>query len=395
MSLLHGPSIVTSGLVFYYDANNIKKSYLGRPVTNLITNGDFANGMNAGTGGTGGDNPLNEIVVFPNPGDTEYCLRSTAVGGNAFTEYQMDLSGLAANTTYVMSCWYYFDPAWNGGQAVFHSRAYSASGANTATGSDTGTLLETRTVNGVVWRRAYQTITTPADATGVFNWYLGYPSGNTAGFRYFSNIQMEIGSFPTPFVRGARSATTAIRDLVNRNTVTINSLTYVNDATTSFSFNGSTDKLTLGTSTLLSGAQDYTIDAVFRITTAGSVDYIFGNYGTANSGGLEYYVHQNKLNNYISTNVQSATNLNPNQWYISSVVRNGSTVTHYLNGQPDGSGTNGSSISTINPFTIGNSHDYTSEAFGGNIAAVKVYNRALSAAEVQQNFNALRGRYGL
>jgi hypothetical protein len=33
--------------------------------------------------------------------------------------------------------------------------------------------------------------------------------------------------------------------------------------------------------------------------------------------------------------------------------------------------------------------------FGGNISQVTVYNRVLSAAEVTQNYNALRGRYGL
>jgi hypothetical protein len=31
----------------------------------------------------------------------------------------------------------------------------------------------------------------------------------------------------------------------------------------------------------------------------------------------------------------------------------------------------------------------------GNIASVKVYNRALTASEIQQNFNALRGRFGI
>ena len=33
--------------------------------------------------------------------------------------------------------------------------------------------------------------------------------------------------------------------------------------------------------------------------------------------------------------------------------------------------------------------------FNGSIANVNYYNRALSAAEVLQNYNALRGRYGL
>jgi hypothetical protein len=33
--------------------------------------------------------------------------------------------------------------------------------------------------------------------------------------------------------------------------------------------------------------------------------------------------------------------------------------------------------------------------YRGNISNFKIYNRALTAAEVQQNFNALRGRFGI
>lgn len=35
------------------------------------------------------------------------------------------------------------------------------------------------------------------------------------------------------------------------------------------------------------------------------------------------------------------------------------------------------------------------EAYSGNIALVSIYNRALSSSEVSQNFNALRGRFGI
>ena len=223
---------------------------------------------------------------------------------------------------------------------------------------------------------------------GSFNIHLG------ASFN--SELAATVQSGGTVFIEDVRleltGSQTALVDLTGNNTIAASSLTYASDNT--FSFNGSNDKLTLNTNTLLSGAQNYTIDAVFKISASGA-DYIFGNYGVGNYGGLEYYVFQNKLNNYISGNTQSATNLVANQWYISSVVRNGTTITHYLNGQPDGSSTNGASITTNNPFTIGNGHNYTSEAFSGNIASVKVYNRALSAAEIQQNFNATRGRYGI
>ena len=33
--------------------------------------------------------------------------------------------------------------------------------------------------------------------------------------------------------------------------------------------------------------------------------------------------------------------------------------------------------------------------FNGNIGPVKIYNRALSAAEVLQNYNQLKSRFGL
>ena len=37
----------------------------------------------------------------------------------------------------------------------------------------------------------------------------------------------------------------------------------------------------------------------------------------------------------------------------------------------------------------------TAQVFSGIIAQVSVYNRALTASEIQQNFNALRGRFGI
>jgi hypothetical protein len=38
---------------------------------------------------------------------------------------------------------------------------------------------------------------------------------------------------------------------------------------------------------------------------------------------------------------------------------------------------------------------YAPDTFKGNIAQVSIYNRALSASEVSQNFNATRSRFGI
>ena len=86
------------------------------------------------------------------------------------------------------------------------------------------------------------------------------------------------------------------------------------------------------------------------------------------------------------------------------VVRNGSdTGTFYKNG---GNPTSSTSISVINGVanggwilnqeqdTVGGSFD-ANQNYRGAFMIVKLYNKALTASEIQQNFNALRGRFGI
>jgi hypothetical protein len=45
--------------------------------------------------------------------------------------------------------------------------------------------------------------------------------------------------------------------------------------------------------------------------------------------------------------------------------------------------------------SFGDDKSTTYRMIQGNIYSIKVYSRALTASEVSQNFNALRGRYGI
>ena len=49
---------------------------------------------------------------------------------------------------------------------------------------------------------------------------------------------------------------------------------------------------------------------------------------------------------------------------------------------------------TANPIILGGV-TWIPRYFSGRIAIVRLYNRALSANEILQNYNALRGRFGL
>lgn len=87
-----------------------------------------------------------------------------------------------------------------------------------------------------------------------------------------------------------------------------------------------------------------------------------------------------------------------NTWSHVVAVRNSSdsTIKHYINGTLDNtiSSITGTINNGLQNYQVG-AYSGGSYSFTGRIATCRVYNTALSAAEVSQNFNALRRRFGL
>lgn len=69
----------------------------------------------------------------------------------------------------------------------------------------------------------------------------------------------------------------------------------------------------------------------------------------------------------------------------------------YINTVSRASGTTGatSGVTTTNLLTVGNRSGATDRTFDGDIDVASVYNRVLTASEIKQNFEAMKGRYGL
>ena len=90
------------------------------------------------------------------------------------------------------------------------------------------------------------------------------------------------------------------------------------------------------------------------------------------------------------------TALTLNAWNCLTVTHNGSTITWYINGVYQGIDTQ-----TITPemsgitTKIGQVQGLSPNDFTGNIAVCRIYNIELNQTQVTQNFNALKGRYGL
>ena len=91
----------------------------------------------------------------------------------------------------------------------------------------------------------------------------------------------------------------------------------------------------------------------------------------------------------------STTTLNTNQWYNICFTRVGSTAKIYINGSEISITTVGASAVNLQTYTsnftvgVNRALNYTN----GRMSLLQIYNRALSASEVLQNYNATKGRY--
>jgi hypothetical protein len=87
------------------------------------------------------------------------------------------------------------------------------------------------------------------------------------------------------------------------------------------------------------------------------------------------------------------TTLSLNMWYHVAVVANGTSITFYVNGAPDGTITGTWTNDNNVAINIGAMTAGTLYFFNGIIDDVRVYNRALSASEVQQLYGLGAGTH--
>ena len=85
-----------------------------------------------------------------------------------------------------------------------------------------------------------------------------------------------------------------------------------------------------------------------------------------------------------------------NVWNNTVLTYDKTSLKYYLNGVliDQNNATNTPSSTTSNTI-VGRLGDFNGQYWTGRIATTQIYNRALTQTEITQNFNALRGRYGI
>ena len=159
---------------------------------------------------------------------------------------------------------------------------------------------------------------------------------------------------------------------------------------------------------VLDGSNDYILvnsqANILSKTAYTKIAFIYiSNFSTVNniiSGGFSgqhafWMFGTDKLNaghNGTWNTVVGATTLSLNTWYFAAVTYSNSTGWKlYLNGREDGTSADTTTFTGNQEISIGSYS--TANNFTGRIASVQVYNRALTATEIFQNYHATKGRY--
>jgi len=195
----------------------------------------------------------------------------------------------------------------------------------------------------------------------------------------------------------------------NGNTGTlVNGPTYSSANGGSIVFDGSNDYIQTNFNySLTSSNTEFTCAAWYKcFPEANSGGLIFSNYQGnpipfnlyANINGKAQGFTRNADGGANNVSVTSLTSVNDSRWHYVVYTKTGSdTYKLYVDGNLEATATASlGAISVSNNIVLGILNFFLNQGrYRGDIATAQIYNRALSAAEVSQNFNALRARFSV
>jgi hypothetical protein len=184
----------------------------------------------------------------------------------------------------------------------------------------------------------------------------------------------------------------------------VNGVGYSGDNLGSLSFDGVNDAVTGSITPLTS---NYSIELWFKLITSNSSGNslialtVSNNHGflgeIRNSDKKIRFLHRFPYGISGGNSFYSSGSINLNQIYCITWVRD-TNQKIYINSNFDSqiTSTNSAFDSNLNQLVIGQLvPNNSARIINGNIYSCKIYNKALTAAEIQQNFNATRNRFGI
>jgi len=212
------------------------------------------------------------------------------------------------------------------------------------------------------------------------------------------------------------SGSTTWYDLAGSNNGTLtNGPTFNSGSGGSIVFDGTNDYMSLATP-LIPSTSNWTYSTFFNLNVLVTGSVLYGQYiANAGNGRILIRVSDSVANSsqfslflgsgatYSNTFLYTTTTASINTPYNLTIVRENQTFSMYVNGTYNTGSTFAFTASILQTTPIiggrgdngGSPTPVVADFLNGKIYTTQIYNRALSATEIQQNFNALRGRFGI
>jgi hypothetical protein len=194
---------------------------------------------------------------------------------------------------------------------------------------------------------------------------------------------------------------TAWNDLSDRgNNLTLQNTPTFGSSPSSFLFNGSTQSATrTGTLNGIANYNNFSVVVAFRTSTRKDFMALVGDdVHTVNYVGFTTEINAGSVTMWSNGSVLNTTEkYDDGNWHIMTcTMRTGSNnCTLWVDGVARITGTLPTPNTVNTSFMVAQWGGPSAYFYAGNIAFVQIYNRTLEGAEILQNYNALRGRFGL
>ena len=406
-----GPNTNEEGLVFSFDVNDYN-SFKGQPGINL------GSGPNFGYSGSGLSEYENGKLIRWKSYTEKVHIPTLGVKDVKTIEWYNIYSGYGTDGNYTCcpTIFTYSPSGWNSTilepstEYMYQIIYKSASGytnanymyhyersADDSQGTEFGVhSTGRRTHLGDGWYHAWGSFTTQSyTVKGYFGcWHYEYNTKNKVSLAAVSLIKGNSVRPPAQFIdEGVTlSNTEALLDLTGNSTIDISNATF--DSNAQMTFDGTDDSVLVGT--VGNYSNNMTVEAVFKTSSSAT----WKNILCGSTGDIIFTVNGAKLNfgsqgsNPIPHSNYSTTDVNDGQWHHGVATYNGSQVKIYVDGVLESTNLR-SGNQTPSSLRVGSNNAGSSEFFNGDIPLVKLYNRALTASEIQANYNAIKGRFNI
>jgi hypothetical protein len=451
MGLGHSPSIIPDGLVFYFDPINTR-SYAGTGLTgyNLIDTsivGSFTNGpvYDSANKGSIYFDGVDDYVSFSNSSGLTFstitvCAWFKKIQGSVFkvlvdkgrdnfgawslcidetankVTFKARIAGVNQSITtaanYSSNTWTFVCGVFDGSNlsiyingALSNTAVYSGSLGNNAVGIRVGAANDGYSFVGQIASASiYNRALSAAEILQNYNVTKKRFSPEENIVKDGLVLHLDAGnnlSYPGTGITALNIAG------VGATGILINGVGFGVSSGGSFIFDGTNDYIDCGTDSITNFATTtMTAEVMFQTTGATSRPHLIGR-GTNGAVGQFVIVLENitppkmrlwldKGSGWAIAATGSSTILN-NQWYHVVGVYDGTNAYVYLNGTLDVSAASTGPLRSIpsDSVTIGFFTGSSAHYLTGKIPFARLYNKALSSTEILQNYNALKGRYGL